>query len=156
MLIKPLFGALLAASALAPVLAQSAPPPGPEGSTQEVARGYANPPMPNQAAINAGGQAGTASLNNQVAAADAAAQASNDANAAMTAEQRAQYDADRQAYMDALVAHDHAVNRTDARYARQQRAYADAMFAWRRQVYACKHGHQRACDMPPPDPSRFY
>lgn len=156
MLIKPLFGALLAASALAPVLAQSAPPPGPEGSAQEVARGYANPPMPNQSAINAGGQAGTASLNNQVAAADAAAQATNDANAAMSADQQAQYDADRRAYMDALVAHDHAVNRTDARYVRQQRAYADAMFAWRRQVYACKHGHQRACDMPPPDPSRFY
>jgi hypothetical protein len=154
--VKPLFGLLLAATALAPVLAQNAPPPGPEGSAQEVARGYANPPMPNQAAINAGGQAGTAGLNNQVAAAQASNQAAADATAAMSAEQQAQYNADRQAYMDALVAHDHAVNRTDARYVRQQRAYADAMYAWRRQVYACKHGHQRACDMPPPDPSRFY
>ncbi|WP_404713232.1 hypothetical protein [Sphingomonas sp. MMS24-J13] len=155
--LKPLFGVLLAATALAPVLAQTAPPPGPEGSAQEVARGYANPPMPNQAAINAGGQAGTASLNNQVAAADAAAQSSNQAAAdAMSAEAQAQYQADREAYMAALVQHDRAVNRSDARYVRQQRAYADAMYAWRRQVYACKHGHQRACDMPPPDPSRFY
>lgn len=158
--LKPFLGVLLAATALAPVLAQTAPPPAPEGSAQEVARGYANPPMPNQAAINAGGQAATASLNNQVAAADAATQSSNqaaaDANAAMSAEAQAQYQADRESYMAALVQHDHAVNRTDARYARQQQAYADAMYAWRRQVYACKHGHPRACDMPAPDPSRFY
>ena len=156
--IKPLLGVLLAATAIAPALAQTtaAPPPGPEGSAQQVARGYANPAMPNQEAINAGGRAGTASLNNQVAAADASVKAANDANAAMSAEQQAQYEIDREAYMDALVQHDAAVNRTDARYLRQQRAYADAMFAWRRQVYACKKGHQRACDLPPPDPSRFY
>ncbi len=154
--LKSFCGLLLAATAIAPVLAQSAPPPAPEGSAQEVARGYANPAMPNQAAINAGGQAGTASLNNQVSAADQAANASNAANAQMSAQQQAQYDSDRQAYMDALVAHDHAVNRTDARYARQQRAYADAMSVWRHQVWACKQGHQRACDLPPPDPSRFY
>jgi hypothetical protein len=156
--IKSILGVLLAATAIAPTLAQTtaAPPPAPEGSAQQVARGYANPPMPNQEAINAGGRAGTASLNNQVAAADASVQATNDANAALSAEQQAQYETDRQAYMDALVHHDAAVNRTDARYVRQQRAYADAMLVWRRQVYACKHGHQRACDLPPPDPSRFY
>jgi hypothetical protein len=156
--IKPLLGVLLAATTIAPVLAQTnaAPPPGPEGSAQQVARGYANPPMPNQEAINAGGRAGTASLNNRVAAADASVKAANDASAEMSAEQQAQYEIDREAYMDALIQHDAAVNRTDARYVRQQRAYADAMFAWRRQVYACKHGHQRACDLPAPDPSRFY
>jgi hypothetical protein len=156
--IKPFLGVLLAATAIAPTLAQTAtaPPPGPEGSAQQVARGYANPPMPNQEAINAGGRPATAALNNQVAAADASVQATSDANAAMNAEQQAQYEADRQTYIDALVRHDAAVNRTDARYVRQQRAYADAMFAWRRQVYACKHGHKRACDLPPPDPSRYY
>jgi hypothetical protein len=156
--IKPFLGVLLAATAIAPTLAQTAaaPPPGPDGSAQQEARGYANPPMPNQEAINAGGRAGTASLNNQVASANASVKATNDANAAMSAEQQAQYEIDREAYMDALMHHDAAVNRTDVRYARQQRAYADAMFAWRRQVYACKHGHQRACDLPPPDPSRFY
>lgn len=156
MAFKPLLGALLAATAIMPVMAQSAPPPGPEGSAQMVARGYANPPMPNQEAINAGGRAATAALNNQVAAADANAQAVNDANAQMSAEAQAQYDSDRQAYMAALVQHDRAVNRTDARYVRQQVAYADAMAAWRRQVYACKQGKKLACDLPPPDPSRYY
>lgn len=152
---KTIFGVLIAAAAISPLFAQSndAPPPGPEGSAQQVARGYANPPMPNQQEINAGGRAGTAALNNQVAAADASAQASSDAS---SAEAQAQYEADRQAYMGALVAHNRAVNRADVRYVRQQRAYADAMAAWRRQVYACKHGHQRACDLPAPDPSRFY
>ena len=150
---KPLLGLLLAATAISPLFAQAAPPPGPEGSAQEEARGYANPPMPNQAAINAAGAPVTAGLNNQVAASTAATQAGNDA---ANADAQAQYEVDRQHYMDALVAHDHAVNRTDARYVRQQRAYADAMGAWRRQVYACKHGHKRACDMPAPDPSRYY
>jgi hypothetical protein len=157
MAFKPMLGVLLAATAIMPVLAQdAAPPPGPEGSAQEVARGYANPPMPNQAAINAAGRPGTAALNNQVAAADANAQASNDAAVQMDAAAQAQYEVDRQAYMEALLRHDHAVKRTDARYDRQQRAYADAMYAWRRQVYACKQGHKAACDMPPPDPSRYY
>ena len=153
--IKPLFGVLLAAASI-PALAQVAPPPAPDGTAQAVARGYAAPPMPGQEAINAGGRAGTAALNNQVSTANASAEAINDANAAANADAQAQYDRDRAAYMDALVAHDRAVNRTDARYVRQQSAYADAMAAWRRQVYACKHGHQKACDLPPPDPSRFY
>ena len=157
MAFRPLIGALLAATAIIPAIAQdAAPPPGPEGSAQMVARGYANPPMPHQEEINAAGRAGTAALNNQVAAADANAQATNDANVQMSAEQQAQYDVDRRAYMDALVAHDRAVNRTDARYVRQQVAYADAMRAWRIQVYACKQGKKIACDLPPPDPSRYY
>ncbi len=58
--------------------------------------------------------------------------------------------------MDALVKHDAAVNRTDARYVRQQAAYADAMRVWRRQVWACHHGHPRACDLPAPYPAAFY
>lgn len=152
---KPLLAALLAAGALAPALAQdatTAPPPGPEGSSQMVARGYANPPMPNQEAINAGGRAGTAALNNDVAASSSTEMAGMQ----MNAEQQAQYESDRAAYMDALVKHDRAVNRTDARYVRQQNAYAHAMYMWRMQVAACKRGNQRACNMPAPDPSRYY
>ena len=154
---RPFIAAMLATALALPALAQStdAPPPSSDPA-QEAARGYANPAMPNQAAINAGGQAGTAALNNQASAASAT-QSSADASAAATnAVNQAQYDADRQAYTDALVRHDAAVDRTDARYARQRNAYADAMAAWRAQVAACKRGHQRACDMPTPNPADYY
>jgi hypothetical protein len=155
---KPLFGLLLAATALAPSFAQTASGTENTGRSaqEEYQRGLAATPMPHQDAINAAGAPGTASLNNQVAG---TTQANNDANAAVIAqyqESQADYDADRQAYMQALVKHDAAVNRTDVRYVRQQAAYADAMRVWRRQVWACKHGHQRACDMPPPNPAAFY
>ena len=123
---------------------------------EEYQRGYAATPMPHQAEINAAGAPGTAAINNQVASTTSAHNAANDAAIAQYQESQADYDADRQAYMDALVKHDASVNRTDARYIRQQRAYANAMRVWRAQVWACKHGHQRACDMPAPDPSRFY
>lgn len=155
---KPLIGLLLAASALAPGLTQTPPNSDNTGrsATEEYQRGYAATPMPHQDEINAGGRPGTAAINNQVAG---TTQANNDAtNAALAQyqESQAQYDADRAAYMDALVKHDAAVNRTDARYVRQQHAYADAMRVWRAQVYACKHGHPRACNMPPPNPASFY
>jgi len=154
---KPLIGLMLAATALAPSIAQTTGSENTGRSPQEeYQRGYAATPMPNQAAINAAGAPGTAAINNQVAT---TTQANNDANAATIAqyqETQAQYDADRAAYMDALVKHDSAVNRTDARYVRQQRAYADAMRAWRAQVWACKHGHPRACDAPTPNPADFY
>jgi len=154
---KPLIGLMLAATALAPSIAQTTGTENTGRSSQEeYQRGYAATPMPNQAAINAAGAPGTAAINNQVAT---TTQANNDANAATIAqyqETQAQYDADRAAYMDALVKHDSAVNRTDARYVRQQRAYADAMRAWRAQVWACTHGHPRACDAPTPNPADFY
>ena len=158
---KPYFAALLAAAALAPGLAQTTPAPSGTENTgrsaqEEYQRGYAATPMPHQAEINAAGAPGTAAINNQVASTTAANNAANDATMAQYQESQAEYDADRQAYMDALVKHDASVNRTDARYVRQQRAYADAMRVWRAQVWACKHGHPRACDMPAPDPSRFY
>ena len=157
---KPLFGLLLAATALAPSFAQTQTNGGTENTgrsaQEEYQRGLAATPMPHQDAINAAGAPGTAALNNQV---QSTTQANNDANAATIAqyqESQAEYDADRQAYMAALVRHDAAVNRTDARYVRQQVAYADAMRVWRRQVWACKHGHQRACDLPTPNPAAFY
>jgi hypothetical protein len=155
---KPLFGLLLAATVLAPSFAQTASGTENTGRSaqEEYQRGLAATPMPHQDAINAAGAPTTAALNNQV---QSTTQANNDANNAALAqyqESQADYDADRQAYMDALVKHDAAVNRTDARYVRQQAAYADAMRVWRRQVWACKHGHPRACDMPPPNPAAFY
>ena len=155
---KPLIGLLLAATALAPSLAQTTSGTENTGRTpaEEYQRGYAATPMPHQAEINAGGAPGTAAINNQVAATTSANNAANNAAIEQYQESQAQYDADRQAYMDALVKHDASVNRRDARYVRQQRAYADAMRVWRAQVWACKHGHPRACDAPPPNPAAFY
>ena len=155
---KPLIGLLLAATALASSLAQTTSGTENTGRTpaEEYQRGYAATPMPHQAEINAGGAPGTAAINNQVATTTAANNAANSAAIEQYQESQAQYDADRQAYMDALVKHDASVNRTDARYVRQQRAYADAMRVWRAQVWACKHGHPRACDAPPPNPAAYY
>lgn len=157
---KNLIGLLLAASALAPALAQTQTNGGAENTgrsaQEEYQRGYAATPMPHQDAINAASAPNTAALNSNVASTTAA---NNDANAAVMAqyqESQEQYAADQQAYMDALVKHDAAVNRTDARYVRQQHAYADAMRVWRAQVWACKHGNNRACDAPPPNPASFY
>lgn len=133
---------MMATSALA--LAQ-APGAQPAYDPAMVAKGYADVGSPNTPKVNAVEAPITAGLNNQ---ADASANRSNEAEA--------QYQADRAAYQDALVRHDAAVDRTDARYARQQRAYADAMAAWRVQVQACKRGHQRACDMPPPNVADYY
>jgi len=153
MIAKSVFGALLAATILSSAaLAQTDPQSG-RPVTEEVQRGYVGVPSPAEPAVDAAQKPVTQSLNNQVSAADAAASATN---AAAAADAQAQYDADRAAYMDALVKHDAAVNRTDARYARQQSAYANAMSAWRIQVAACKAGHHRACDLPAPAASDYY
>lgn len=152
---KTLFGLLLVATVAMPTIAQSTSGTENTGRSaqEEYQRGYAATPMPHQKAINAAGAPATAALNNHVAA---VTQANADANAANSAAVQAQYAADRIAYMDALVRHNAAVNRTDARYARQQNAYADAMRVWRAQVYACKHGHPSACNAPTPNPAAFY
>ena len=152
---KPFIGLLLAATAIIPALAQTTSGTENTGRSpqEEYQRGYATTPMPHQDAINAAGAPATAALNNNVAA---TSQANSDATAQDAAATQAQYEADRAAYLDALVQHDHAVNRTDARYARQQNAYADAMRVWRAQVWACKHGHPSACNAPTPNPAAFY
>lgn len=159
---KPFFGALCATIMLsAPVFAQvngdpatqpaQTPPPG----TNEVGRGYANPAMPNQGAINAGGQADTAALNSGVNAQLQDQQALNAANQAIynadTAADQARYDA----AMEAHAREVHRANVADARYRRQQHAYAQAMTVWRMQVRDCLAGHKRSCDAPPPDPASF-
>jgi hypothetical protein len=119
----------------------------------EYQRGYAATPMPNQQAIDAQSAPAVAQLNGQLVAAD---QQAMSAQAVSQGAAQAEYAADRQAYMAALVQHDRAVNRADARYLRQQNAYADAMAVWRVQVTECKRGHRRACDMPAPNPADFY
>lgn len=78
------------------------------------------------------------------------------ASQAVTAANQAQYQADLDAYDRAIVHHGQQISRQDAHYAHQQRAYADAMEAWRIQTAACKRGHQTACNAPAPDPANFY
>lgn len=152
MYLKPLLSVVVAIASAAPLLAQSGEGTG-RTPQQEYQRGYAATPMPGQAAVDAQSHPAVAALNGQAAASQAQEQ---NAAAAQADVNRAQYDADRAAYMDALVRHDAAVDRTDMRWRRQQNAYADAMAAWRGQVAACKAGHRRACDMPAPNPADYY
>jgi hypothetical protein len=144
MFTKPLIGAALAAAAIIPAFAQAVRDP-----ATEAARGYATVPSPNEPAVDAAQKPVTQALNGAVAAnAQAAADANTDA--------QAQYELDRAAYMSALAQHDRAVDRTDARYVRQQVAYADAMRAWRYQVAECKRGNRKVCNLPAPTPADFY
>lgn len=86
---------------------------------------------------------------NGVAAAQAHAEVS------MNAEQKDQYARDMAAYSDALHAQ-HRAEMADVRqYERQQRAYAGAMFDWRIQVEACRHGSTRACTAATPNPADY-
>ncbi|QJU59404.1 hypothetical protein HL653_18040 [Sphingomonas sp. AP4-R1] len=142
-----MLAALAGAAILSPAIAQTANPAAP---TQELPydRGY-DKPTARADAVNAQEAPVTDSLNAQ---ADVSATVKTN-NAAAN---QAQYELDRQAYIDALVKHDTAVDRTAARYVRQQRAYADAMAVWRVQVQQCKQGHQRACDPPPPSVADYY
>ncbi|AGH47951.1 hypothetical protein G432_01115 [Sphingomonas sp. MM-1] len=69
---------------------------------------------------------------------------------------QAQYEADMAAYRTSVQAHAQAVAQDEARFARQQRAYADAMAAWREQKRDCDRGVLKACKKPTPNPSDFY
>lgn len=86
------------------------------------------------------------------AVANATVQGGLAAAATVNANNQAQYDADLAAYDAAMRAH----GQQSARYARQKRAYADAMAVWRMQTAACLKGHQVACNAPTPDPANFY
>ena len=97
-------------------------------------------------AVNAVEGPVTDSLNSQVA----------NQTANMDAAQKAQYDSDMAAYRAKVEANARQSMRDEARYRNQQRAYADAMFAWRLQTAACARGHLRACRAPTPDPADFY
>ena len=98
-------------------------------------------------------QSGVPAANNEVAAQAATAPSS----AAQTeGDAQAQYQSDLAAYQQALDANHRSAQRDQAHYEHQRRAYADAMAAWRRQVWACHHGSNRACDAPTPNPADFY
>ena len=69
---------------------------------------------------------------------------------------QAQYQLDMEAYRRSLRAHNRRAVTDQVRYDHQQRAYADAMVAWRQQVHACHHGHTAACRAPTPNPANYY
>ena len=94
-------------------------------------------------------QQSAANANNEVAGAFAARDQAN-------AYVQSQYQADLAAYDDALVRHDARADRQAEHYRHQQRAYAEAMRDWRAQDYACRHGRNRACTAPSPDPANYY
>lgn len=87
---------------------------------------------------------------NRVAAAQAQAQTN------MNAAEKARYEEDRAAYLTALRNRNRQVALDAHIYERQQRAYADAMYAWRVQVEDCRRGKRAACNAPTPDPANYW
>jgi hypothetical protein len=79
------------------------------------------------------------------------------ATAASTARTEAeiQYDADMAAWLAALEARGEVIAADRSVYLANQRAYADAMAAWRRQTAACKSGATAACKLPTPNPADY-
>ena len=104
-------------------------------------------------------QTSTAPQQSAVAAnsdAAAAIDARDAGRAGADADAQAQYAVDLAAYDTALARHDARADRQAEHYHHQQRAYADAMAAWRAQDYACRHGSHRACTAPAPDPASYW
>jgi hypothetical protein len=109
------------------------------------------------ALLSLGATAAGAQTTAQAANAEAVAQAAAPTAAdATNADNQAQYQSDMASYEQALRANHHDAVRDQVHYDHQRRAYADAMAAWRQQVYACKHGSNRACNEPAPDPASYY
>ncbi len=103
------------------------------------------PPAP----VEAREQAATDALNRTV---EQNAQATDALNAA----RERQYAEDRAAFRaEAAARHEKIVSDAIA-YERQQRAYADAMAAWRVQSEACRKGDFKACQKPTPMPADYY
>lgn len=137
----------------APALAQNLPPatdPGTPRAPLPQDRGY-DKPDPRTDAINAP-NADTRAATNAAVAAQTAARPT----VVIPPEAQAQYQEDIAAYRAALRQHRRTVRADEAFYDRQQRAYADAMFAWRVQVADCKSGITAACNAPAPDPAEFF
>ena len=115
-----------------------------------------NPPSAANQAANIAEQPVTQALN------DTALQGS-DIQAAITAEQQAQYDQDRAEYRDSVRARVAAqsqnaaiIERDAVRSARQEDAYARAMIVWRQQTSDCKRGILKECKKPTPMPADYY
>jgi hypothetical protein len=132
------FAAALALGAV-PAFAQSADPMAPQTT----------PPSPANAAANVREQPVTDALNRTV---------ENHLNtqAAITAEQQAQYDLDRAAYRDAVKARVAVQGRDIARAQKQEDAYARAMIVWRTQTAECERGILKSCKKPTPVPADYY
>lgn len=155
MSIRLILSAVVLATVASPALAQTAPEPSSvpgspatTGTPLPDDRGY-DKSTPRTRAVDAVEAPVTADLN-------ATSALGSEIIATTAAEDKAQYELDREAYWAALIQHDRSVRRTDARWARQQGAYADAMAAWRLQVAECKRGNRKACDRPTPTPDQFY
>jgi hypothetical protein len=139
---------LLLGAAAAPASAQETDAQTGRSPSELYARGYAGATTAGQPADPAA-KAGVAELNSEAAAASGA-------QVEMTAAARRQYEIDQQNYMNEMLRRDAALDRSDARYVRQQAAYADAMAAWRLQVAACRKGKHKACNLPTPRPADYY
>ena len=139
----------LAATAAAPLLAQSATPLKDARTAAEAQaqynQGYSGPRSPDATGANPG----TTRLNTAVAVGTTGQLEGN-------AEAQAQYANDMAAYRKAVETNARQSAGDQVRYDNQQRAYADAMVAWRMQVRACERGKVRACRAPTPDPADFY
>lgn len=140
---------LAAATVATPALAQSTRPLPPAQTPAEAQaqyeQGYNGPRSPDATGDNPG----TTALNAHVANATTGQLEGNAAS-------QAQYANDMASYRAAVRAHARQTMRDQRRFDNQQRAYADAMFAWRMQVKACERGHVHACRAPTPDPADFY
>lgn len=144
-----LAAALMSSAALAQT--QSADPGTPR-TPLPIDRGY-DKPQARTEAINAPNRAEVAATNN--AAAAVATDRADSVNAANASAQAA-YDYDMSVYVDRLRARDAKAVANEATYAKNQRAYADAMRAWRIQVYDCNRGVIAACRAPTPEPAAFW
>lgn len=161
-MLKRIIGA--AALIAAPLAAQTATQPGAATSPQTqpgskddpgtpraplpADRGY-DKPQTRTEAINAPNRDDVARANNMSSGAAATA-----ASTART-EAEIQYDADMAAWLAALEARGETIAADRSVYLANQRAYADAMAAWRRQTEACKSGATAACKLPTPNPADY-
>ena len=146
---------ILAALVAVPAVAQTAPQsnsPDAPRTPLPYDRGY-DKPSARTDAINAAERPALNAANNAVLEATTARDA---AQLDQQSSDVARYDADMVAYRAALRAHDRAVAADEVFAARQERAYADAMRAWRIQVADCDAGVRAACRAPSPRPADYW
>ncbi len=115
-------------------------------------RGYDKPSARTEA-INASSRDQVAAANNEIK--DATASQPTAVVGVAPADQ-ARHDADMAEYRAALRAHSATMADDAAFAARQERAYADAMTAWRIQAVDCRRGVAAACRAPTPRPVDFW
>lgn len=148
--------AVIAAALAFPVFASPEPAPPPAATTpaKELPqdRGYDKHSAKHDA-VDASEKPVTEALNRE---ADISATTGTAAVETANANSEAQYEADMAQYRSSYEAAVKTAMADEARYDRQQRAYADAMSAWRLNVQACDRGRLSACKRPTPNPADFY